>query len=123
MQSEIEYIADHYGINNQLLKLVEEMSEVSKEIMKLLTAKEDKVILDIYRNTLPEELADLSVVYDQIVYLMGCEEQIEEWRLTKSLFWDICHSQNVPSWYADTVKWDRLADGVVYTKLMINLLS
>jgi predicted phage terminase large subunit-like protein len=52
-----------------------------------------------------------------------CEtlQALYERRLTKGLFWDICHSQNVPSWYADTVNWDRLADGVVYTKLMINM--
>ena len=48
-------------------------------------------------------------------------QALYERRLTKSLFWDICHSKNVPSWYADTVNWDRLADGVVYTKLMINM--
>ena len=85
MQDKIEYIADHYGIHSQLIKLIEEMSEVTKEITKLLNATEDKKIIDIYRNTLPEELADLSVVYDQIVYLMGCEEQIEEWRQYKAV--------------------------------------
>ena len=52
-----------------------------------------------------------------------CEtlQALYERRLTKGLFWDICHSKNVPSWYADTVNWDRLADGIVYTKLMINM--
>lgn len=84
MQSKIEYIADNYGITSQLIKLVEEMSEVTKEITKLLNASDDKEILDIYRNTLPEELADLSVVYDQVTYLIGCEEQIEEWRQYKA---------------------------------------
>lgn len=85
MQYKLEYIADHYGIHSQLIKLVEEMSEVTKEITKLLNATEDKKIIDIYRNTLPEELADLRLVYDQIVYLMGCEEQIEEWRQYKAI--------------------------------------
>ena len=84
MQSKIEYIADNYGITSQLIKLVEEMSEVTKEITKLLNATDDKEILNIYRNTLPEELADLSVVYDQVTYLVGCEEQIEEWRKYKA---------------------------------------
>lgn len=85
MDKQIKYIADYYGIHSQLIKLVEEMSEVTKEITKLLNATEDKKIIDIYRNTLPEELADLSVVYDQVVYLMGCEEQIEEWRQYKAI--------------------------------------
>ena len=85
MQSKLEYIADNYGITSQLIKLVEEMSEVTKEITKLLNASDDKEILDIYRNTLPEELADLSLVYDQVAYLVGCEEQIEEWRQYKAM--------------------------------------
>ena len=84
MQDKLEYIADHHGITSQLIKLVEEMSEVTKEIAKLLNSKDDKEILDIYRNTLPEELADLSLVYDQVTYLVGCEEQIEEWRQYKA---------------------------------------
>lgn len=84
MQDKLEYIADNYGITSQLIKLVEEMSKVTKEITKLLNASDDKEILDIYRNTLPEELADLSVVYDQVTYLVGCEEQIEEWRQYKA---------------------------------------
>ena len=85
MQDKIEFIADHYGIHSQLIKLVEEMSEVTKEITKLLNATEDKKIIDIYRNTLPEELADLSVVYDQIVYLIGCKEKVEAVREYKAM--------------------------------------
>lgn len=85
LKDELEYIADYYGIHSQLIKLVEEMSEVTKEITKLLNSKDDKTILDIYRNTLPEELADLSLVLDQVIYLIGCEEQIEEWRKYKAI--------------------------------------
>lgn len=80
MQDKIKFIADHHGIHSQLIKLIEEMSEVAKEITKLLNSKDDKVILDIYRNTLPEELADLRLVYDQIVYLMDCKEKVEAMR-------------------------------------------
>ena len=84
MQDKIKFIADHHGIHSQLIKLVEEMSEVTKEITKLLNTTRDEEILDIYRNTLPEELADLSLVYEQVTYLVGCEEQIEEWRQYKA---------------------------------------
>ena len=31
-----------------------------------------------------EQLADLSLVYDQVTYLIGCEQQIEEWRQYKA---------------------------------------
>ena len=80
LKDEIEYIADHYGIHSQLIKLMEEMSEVTKEITKLLNATDDETIIDIYRNTLPEELADLRLVYDQVVYLLGCKEKVEAMR-------------------------------------------
>lgn len=80
MQDKIEFIADHYGIRNQLIKLIEEMSEVTKEITKLLNTTDDKEILDIYRNTLPEELADLSLVLDQVIYLMNCKAKVDAMR-------------------------------------------
>ena len=84
MQYKIQFIAEHHDIHSQLIKLIEEMSEVTKEITKLLNATKDKEILDIYKNTLPEELADLSLVYDLVTYSVGCEEQIEEWRQYKA---------------------------------------
>lgn len=85
MQDKIECLADYYGITNQLIKLVEEMSEVTKEITKLLNTTEDKEILDIYRNTLPEELADLSLVLDQVIYLFDCKTKVDAVRKYKAM--------------------------------------
>lgn len=52
-----------------------------------------------------------------------CEtlQALYERRLTKSLFHDLCTAPNVPKWYVDTVDWDRLHDGIIYTRLMQNL--
>jgi predicted phage terminase large subunit-like protein len=53
-----------------------------------------------------------------------CEtlQALYERRLTKKLFWDLCHSPNVPSWYPDhVVEWDKIVDGRVYTNLMQNI--
>lgn len=72
----IHKIAEHYGISSQLLKLIEEMSEVSKEIIKLQLSQDDREIEDIYYIRLPDELADLSVVLEQAIYLLGCEEKV-----------------------------------------------
>ena len=85
MDKQIKAIADYYGIHSQLIKLIEEMSEVTKEITKLLNATEDKKIIDIYRNTLPEELADLSIMLDQVIYLLDCKEKVEAERRYKVL--------------------------------------
>jgi predicted phage terminase large subunit-like protein len=49
-------------------------------------------------------------------------QKLYERKLTKDWFWEFCHSQFVPGWYADTVDWDRLeGDGKVYTSLIINM--
>ena len=45
MQDKVKYIAEEYGIYRQLIKLVEEMSEVTKEIAKLLNSKRFKPCL------------------------------------------------------------------------------
>jgi len=52
-----------------------------------------------------------------------CEvlQALYERRLTKLLFWDLCHSNNVPVWYSETVDWERLLDGMIYTRLMQNI--
>lgn len=82
---EIEFIAEYYGIAHQLKKLIEEMSEVTKEIIKLELTSDDKVVEDIYNNRLPDELADLSVVYDQVIYLLDCKEKVDRNRKYKVL--------------------------------------
>ena len=84
-KSEIEYIAENNGIKNQLLKLVEEMSEVTQEISKLMISKEDEEIEKIYHEKLTEELADLTVVLQGTIYLMNNAKEINEYRRYKAL--------------------------------------
>lgn len=85
MDKQIKYIADYYGINHQLLKLSEEMSEVNIEITRLLNSKKDKDIIEIYKNKLPSELADISIMLDQVIYLLDCKEKVETERRYKVL--------------------------------------
>ena len=84
-KSEIEYIAENNGIKNQLLKLVEEMAEVTQEISKLMISKEDKEVENIYHEKLTEELADLAVVLHGVIYLMDNAKEINEHRRYKAL--------------------------------------
>ena len=48
-------------------------------------------------------------------------QYLYERKLTKENFRRICTHKLVPEWFRETVDWDRLNDGYVYTKLMINM--
>lgn len=63
MENKIEYIANHFGQTNQRCKLIEELGELSREISKDIAAD-----CSTSYHTL-EEIADVLVLIDQIVYL------------------------------------------------------
>ena len=69
MQIDIEYLANHYGLTNQLDKLIEESAEVIQAIQKY---KQNRNLT----TGLIEELADLSIVYEQVIYLLRCDERM-----------------------------------------------
>ena len=71
MKKDIERIADHYGLHNQYRKLVEEMSELTQAICKYLGSPESEKT--DYTDNILEELADVMVLWQQIIYLLGIE--------------------------------------------------
>ena len=66
MNEDFKKIADHYGLRRQLWQSVEEMAELTQVICK--TGRYD---MDTVRDHLVEEVADVSIMIDQIVYLLG----------------------------------------------------
>ena len=66
MNEDYKKIADHYGLRKQLWQTVEEMAELTQVICK--TGRYD---MDTVRDHLVEEVADVSIMIDQIVYLLG----------------------------------------------------
>ena len=67
----IRKIADHYGLNNQKLKLQEELGELITA-----SAKSDA-------DHLVEEMADVSIMIEQVVYLLKKESLFAETREKK----------------------------------------
>lgn len=78
-------IANTFGLQAQQNQLVEEMAELTQAICKLnrvtvlgqplpMVRKEAEVIKD----NMIEELADVRLVLDQVVYLLGCEQVVDE---------------------------------------------
>lgn len=66
----VEKILSHYGYKAQLLMAIEEMSELTKEICKGFRGQENK-------QAIIEEIADVSLMLDQLVLLYSSKEEIE----------------------------------------------
>ena len=73
--SELEFtdrrfqIAQHYGLEGQKNQLIEEMAELTQAICKMNRGLESNMI---------EELADVRLVLDQVVFLLGCSAEVQE---------------------------------------------
>lgn len=88
MNEQIKAIADFYGLDPQLLKLVEEMSELTKEITKYLLSDSDTDKDYYYNATIPSEIADVGLVIKQVMYLMDNESYVaktEEYKVKRQL--------------------------------------
>ena len=77
MDKELQQIAEHYGLRVQMRQLIEEMAELTQVI-----CKSERYDLDTVREHLVEEVADVQVVLDQVIYLLG-DNRIEQIRAEK----------------------------------------
>lgn len=76
-------IMSHYGIQTQLFKLIEELTEAQTEVIKMLSGKRDKSL-----EHLTEELADVALLTDQIIEYFGQRSQfktIYDYKLKRTL--------------------------------------
>ena len=58
MEEDLKKIAEHYGLNHQKIKLIEEMAELTQAICK---GNENNII---------EEIADVEILLEQVKHLM-----------------------------------------------------
>lgn len=66
MNEDIKKIANFYGLHKQFRQTVEEMAELTQMICKA-----ERYDLDTVRDHLAEEVADVSIMIDQLEYLLG----------------------------------------------------
>lgn len=66
MDKDLRNIAEHYGLRKQMRQTVEEMAELTQVICKA-----ERYDLDTVRDHLVEEVADVSIMIDQLEYLLG----------------------------------------------------
>lgn len=77
MDKDLRNIAEHYGLRAQMRQLIEEMAELTQVI-----CKSERYDLDTVREHLVEEVADVQVVLEQVIYLLG-DNRIEQIRAEK----------------------------------------
>ena len=68
-----EKAIERYGAIHQIIKAIEEMSELTKELCKALD-------LEVNIEHLTEEIADVSIMIDQLMMIYDCEREVTEWR-------------------------------------------
>ena len=89
-------LAEHYGFDNQAQQLIEEMAELTKAICKVfrMNGKGQPVrnmSTEEIEDNFIEELADVRLVLGQVIYLMDCEdevENIEKQKITRAYEYD-----------------------------------
>jgi NTP pyrophosphatase (non-canonical NTP hydrolase) len=71
-RSKLQSIAKHYGIESQIRQSIEEMAELTQALCKQIKNKCSQPSLNVI-----EELADVSIMIGQLIYLFGCGDQVE----------------------------------------------
>lgn len=65
-----------YGIENQIIVAIEELSELGKELCKLLRNRSNK-------EELIEELADVEIMLEQIIYYYKFRDRVDDIKIFK----------------------------------------
>lgn len=71
---------DKYGKSKQVVKAVEELSELQKELCKLLLTVNNKrkVVTNV-----AEEIADCEIMIKQLKLILNCDSIVNNWKLYK----------------------------------------
>lgn len=70
-----------YGCHNQVIKAIEEMSELQKELCKGLSGKLTLAQVD----NIAVEIADTEIMLEQLKMIYGIHKPVEEWKHLKLL--------------------------------------
>ena len=80
--TEVFYLCEKkWGIPAQCIVAIEELSEVQKEICKYLRG--GRYLRDDGKRSLAEEIADASLMLDQMMYMLGIIPEVRSWKAKK----------------------------------------
>ncbi|MBC5729014.1 hypothetical protein H8R91_10880 [Ruminococcus sp. NSJ-71] len=74
-----------YGVENQLIKTVEELSELSQALCKSLIRlnyTKEKISLESVDNIF-EEIADVEIMLEQCKMMFQCDKEVSAWKHKK----------------------------------------
>lgn len=74
-----------YGVGNQMIKTVEELSELSQALCKSLIRlnyTKEKISLESVDNIF-EEMADVEIMLEQCKIMFQCDKEVNEWKHKK----------------------------------------
>lgn len=83
MNEVLQKAIDTYGEIRQVDKCVEEMSELTKALLKLRYAKPTGVEADILRDAVSEEMADVEIMLEQLHMIYQNDKKVAEYREKK----------------------------------------
>ena len=73
---------DSYGRLNQVIKTVEELSDLSQALCEILTSKFTDDNSEIFEN-IYEEMADVEIMLEQCKIMFQCDKEVNEWKHKK----------------------------------------
>lgn len=73
---------DSYGRVNQVIKTVEELSELSQALCKILTSKFTDDNSENFENIF-EEMADVEIMLEQCKIMFQCDKEVSAWKNKK----------------------------------------
>ncbi len=76
---------EKYGTHNQMLKCIEECGELSRAISRILIelSSGDGFTTKESQENLYEELADVSIMIEQMIIMFDCTDEVISWQLKK----------------------------------------
>ena len=69
---------DHYGVESQVVVAIEELSELQKELCKMLRGKQDT-------EHIAEEIADVQIMLAQLIEMLTIKNTVKRYRFFKLL--------------------------------------
>lgn len=71
----------YFGKRNQVLKAIEELSELQKELCKALLTP--KTLCEVPTETIIDELADVEIMCEQLRHIFDISKQVDERKIFK----------------------------------------
>lgn len=71
-----------YGVENQIIKTVEELSELSQALCKFLSKSKTESDRFIVGN-ICEEIADVEIMLEQCKIMFQCDKEVSAWKNKK----------------------------------------